>query len=265
VGFPGRLDRVGLRLRPAADRAGEPGVLPAMLETAVAAEAAGYGLVGVPERVDGSGGVPSALATCAALATSTRRVAIATAVLPLSLHHPLRVCEDVASIDGLAEGRFELGVGVGAELGASAGHGLAPTSRLLRFEEALILLREGFGPGPVAFAGEHFAVDGVEVHPKPWREGGPPIWVGSTAPALQRLAARYGCGLALEVGGDPRPYLDACAERGVAGRLALLGPAGPLASALEALPETGPSRLEVWIDADPEAAALPTPPAGVRL
>jgi len=256
--------RVGLRIRPRPERAGEPGVLPAILETAVAAEAAGFDLVAVPERLDGSGGVPSALALCAALATSTRRVAIATAVLPLSLHHPLRVCEDVAVIDGLAEGRFELGVGVGAELEASAGHGLAPASRARRFEEALALLRAGFAAGPLSFAGEHFAVEGVEVHPKPWRPEGPPIWIGGVAPAFQRLAARLGCGLVLEAGGDPAPYLDDCVEHGHAGRLALLGPAEPLAAALDALPETGPSRVEAWIDADPEAGTLPSLPADVR-
>src|SRR5262245_53704178 len=52
---------------------------------------------------------PMALASF--LAARTQRVRIGTAVTVLPLAHPLRIAEEVATVDHLSRGRFDFGVG----------------------------------------------------------------------------------------------------------------------------------------------------------
>jgi alkanesulfonate monooxygenase SsuD/methylene tetrahydromethanopterin reductase-like flavin-dependent oxidoreductase (luciferase family) len=53
----------------------------------------------------------SPLVMDAALATATRRIKIGIAVQVLPLSHPLRLAEDVATVDHLSRGRLEFGIG----------------------------------------------------------------------------------------------------------------------------------------------------------
>src|SRR5437773_9086526 len=53
----------------------------------------------------------SPLVVAAALAACTRRIKIGIAVQVLPLSHPLRLAEDVATVDHLSKGRLEFGVG----------------------------------------------------------------------------------------------------------------------------------------------------------
>ena len=135
-------------------------------------------------------------------------------MLPLPLHQPLRVAEDAASLDALSDGRFELGVGLGADAAVARAFGVegAPRGELL--EEAIGVIRRAWQPGPLDHAGTHFAVDDVEVWPKPVQRPGPPIWIGAgAAPALRR-AARLADGLLLAPGASPDAFLEAWSEAG---------------------------------------------------
>lgn len=204
--------RVGLRVTPAAEgAAARLAELPAL---AAAAEAAGFDLLVVPERISAIGGFPAALPACAAAAGATTRLRVATGLLALPLHHPLRVAEDAATLDALSGGRFELGVGLGAEAELFGGFGLALDERAARFEEALEVVRRGWGEGPLHFAGRHFRCEGVEVHPKPVQPGGPPLWLGARSPEALARAAQLGCGVVLERDTRAAPYLEAWAACG---------------------------------------------------
>jgi alkanesulfonate monooxygenase SsuD/methylene tetrahydromethanopterin reductase-like flavin-dependent oxidoreductase (luciferase family) len=247
--------RVGLRITPtpegAAARLAE---LPAL---AAAAEAGGFDLLVVPERLSAAGGFPAALPACAAAAAATTRLRVATGLLALPLHHPLRVAEDAATLDALSGGRFELGVGLGAEVELFGGFGLDPRERAARFEEALEVVRRGWADGPLHFAGRHFRCDGVDVQPKPVQPGGPPLWLGARGPDALARAAQLGCGVVLERNTHPAPYLEAWAACGNAraeARLAFLveseGDAAHLAYAAGA-------RVDAWLAASGERGELP--------
>ena len=70
--------------------------------------------VSVSERhfVD-DGYTPSVLAFATAIAAKTERVTIATNIIQLPLHNPLRIAEDSLTVDALSGGRFRLGVANG--------------------------------------------------------------------------------------------------------------------------------------------------------
>lgn len=58
-------------------------------------------------------GISSPVAVLAAAAQRTRRIALGTAVIPLGWENPLRLAEDLATVDILAGGRLNPGVSVG--------------------------------------------------------------------------------------------------------------------------------------------------------
>ena len=223
------------------------------------AEALGFDLLVVPERLSASGGFPAALPVCAAAAAVTRRMRIATGLLALPLHHPLRVAEDAATLDALSAGRFELGVGLGAEREAFDGFGLDQRERALRFEEALEVVRRGWAAGPVRFRGRHFRCEEIEVYPKPLQAGGPPLWLGARGPDALERAAQLGCGVVLEPETDPAAYLSTWAGSGPApaeARIAFLLEPEQLehASLRPRIESAGSARVDVWLAAsgDPE-------------
>ena len=49
--------------------------------------------------------------SASAIASRTRRLRVGTAVQVLPLNHPLRIAEEVATVDHISEGRFEFGIG----------------------------------------------------------------------------------------------------------------------------------------------------------
>lgn len=244
--------RVGLRIAPAAAEAAA--CLAAVTALAAGAEAAGFDLLVVPERLSAQGGFPAALPVCAAAAAATTRLRVATGLLALPLHHPLRVAEDAATLDALSGGRFELGVGLGAEVESFGSFGLAVRERAARFEEALEIVRRGWAEGPVRFAGRHFRCGEVEVHPKPVQAGGPPLWLGARGPEALARAAQLGCGAVVEPDTDPAPYLAAWDASGRArseARLAfLLEPRDAALAAFERRAAgAGAARVDVWLAA----------------
>ncbi len=250
--------RLGVRLQLSAAASSEPAALRAFVATAVAAEAAGFDLVAVPERISGAGGAPAALPLCAAIAASTQRIRIATALVPLPLHHPLRLAEDAATLDGLSGGRFELGVGLGADVEELAGFGLDAAERTSLFEESVELLRLAWRGAPFAYEGKHFQFAPLEVFPRPLQAGGPPLWVGAAAASAQRRAARLAAGLVVPAALPCAAYLEECARAGTRGRVALISADAALALPRLAELASASVHADLWLDlsSDSDAATL---------
>jgi len=58
------------------------------------------------------GYLPSILPAAAAIAARANRIRIASGVLLMPFHNPIRLAEDIATVDVISGGRFELGVGI---------------------------------------------------------------------------------------------------------------------------------------------------------
>jgi len=79
----------------------------------------------------------------AALATATRRIRLGFAVAQTSLHHPIRLAEQIALIDNVSQGRLVVGLGRGTAYNIYdyLGYGIDPAEahdRLIEAEEIMI-------------------------------------------------------------------------------------------------------------------------------
>lgn len=136
-----------------------------------------------------------ALTCCTHLAAVTTRCRIGTAVLIMPQRNVLQLAKEAATIDRLAGGRLELGVGVGwsaAEMTA-LGHDFGGRGR--RFEEMIAVLRGCWTGRTEEFHGAALDVPGgLVLMPRPVRPLGPPLLLGGMTPVAIRRAAALGDG-----------------------------------------------------------------------
>jgi alkanesulfonate monooxygenase SsuD/methylene tetrahydromethanopterin reductase-like flavin-dependent oxidoreductase (luciferase family) len=142
---------------------------------------------------------PSLPVTLGAMAAATRRIRVATGLVLLPMHDPLRVAEQIAVADLVSNGRVILGIGNGYRDVEFDGFGLRRKDRGERLTEQLEILTRAFLGERFSFQGKHFRYQDVVLTPKPVQKPFPPIVLGSSpafAPAVRR-AGRFGVGLLL--------------------------------------------------------------------
>jgi hypothetical protein len=86
------------------------------------------------------GYLPSILPVAAAIAARTKRIRIASGVLLMPFHNPVRLAEDIAVVDVISGGRFELGVGVGFKLEEFDSFGVSFSERGSRTNQSLDII-----------------------------------------------------------------------------------------------------------------------------
>jgi alkanesulfonate monooxygenase SsuD/methylene tetrahydromethanopterin reductase-like flavin-dependent oxidoreductase (luciferase family) len=124
----------------------------------------------------------SPLVIAAALAACTRRVKIGIAVQVLPLSHPLRLAEDVATVDHLAKGRLEFGVGGSGLPGHYQGFNIPYSESRDRFLETLEILTKAWTQERFSHQGKYFQFQDVCIMPKPYQKPHPPIRIAATTP-----------------------------------------------------------------------------------
>ncbi len=100
----------------------------------------------------------SPLVVAAALAACTRRIKIGIAVQVLPLGHPLRLAEDVATVDHLSKGRLQFGIGRSGLPGHYQGFNIPYSESRERFLETLRHPEKGLDAGPFLPRGQVFPV-----------------------------------------------------------------------------------------------------------
>ncbi len=172
---------------PPADR------LARVVETAVLAEELGFDSFAVGERHAGDVLSSAPTVILGALAARTSRILLSTGVTVLSLLDPVRVAEDLATVDQLSRGRLEIVIGKGNEALQYPLLGLDIDRQYEYLEENHALLRLLLSEQDVTWEGRHRpSLTGATTLPRPF--AGPfRIWHGSaTSTVAVDLAARHG-------------------------------------------------------------------------
>lgn len=123
--------------------------------------------------------LPSPLLLLSAIAERTRRLRLGIGIILLPLSHPIRVAEEIATLDVISNGRVEFGVGRGVFPSHFAGFGIPQEESRERFLEALQVVRRAWTTERLSFQGKFFTVNDISVVPKPVQQPHPPICVAA--------------------------------------------------------------------------------------
>src|SRR5437762_11265169 len=163
------------------------------VEVAQAAEALGFRSVWLAEHHFSTYGYlsrPVQLATYIAAKTTTLRVGTAVIVVPL--HHPLVIAEEIATLDLLAGGRVDIGLGRGYQHYEFERFGLEPSTSRDRWEEAVDILLLAFQGRPFSYDGKFFKIPETTIIPQALQQPRPPIWITAQSPDSVEAAVRRG-------------------------------------------------------------------------
>ncbi|HEU5197129.1 MAG TPA: LLM class flavin-dependent oxidoreductase [Methylomirabilota bacterium] len=143
---------------------------------------------------DHDGFLPSPLIVATAVAARTTTLRVGTSVILLPLHHPVRIAEDVITLDLVSKGRVVLGVGIGYQADDFRAFSTPFEHRMAIFEESVEIIRLCWAGERFSFKGKHYTLDDVRITPRPYQKSGPPLWFGASVPAAARRAGRMADG-----------------------------------------------------------------------
>src|SRR6266550_248370 len=153
------------------------------------------------------------------VAARTSRIRLGVAVVNLPFVSPTYLAKQAATLDVLAGGRLDLGLGVGWSPVEFAATGAPQERRGARAEEYLKVLHTLWSGGVSEFHGEFYTVPPSRMAPAPVQRPGPPILLGGSAPAALRRAGRMAAGWVSRSGTDlSRIGEDIAVVRGAARR-----------------------------------------------
>src|SRR5499426_558126 len=99
----------------------------------------------------------------------------------LSLHKPLDVAEQIATVDVMSGGKVIFGVALGYRDVEFLAFGTTQKERVRRFEENLEAVRRLWTEDSVDMVASHFTLKGASASPRPVQKPHPPIWIGANA------------------------------------------------------------------------------------
>ena len=202
------------------------------LDCAAWADEIGFDVIGLGEHhIAEDGYNPSPLVLASAMAARTRRIRLRTSVLLAPCYDAVRLAEDVAVLQILSEGRFELGLGFGYRPAELAMYGHRVEDRFELTCRMASFLRD-------ALRGEPFTWEGRPGRISPVPEVPVPILLGGMAPKVVRAAARIADGLLV-------PLFPPKIWAGYRAECLALGKPDP-----GEYPRQGPTFL--WVSEDPE-------------
>lgn len=169
----------------------------AMLEMVGWADRVGVESVPLSEHHGDPAGFSSApliLAAAVLARTSRLKVSIQAALVPL--HDPVRLAEQLATIDCLAPGRLSVVLGAGYRQVEFEMAGIERSDRGPLLEECVAVFRSAWSGKPFEWRGRE-----ILATPPPATAGGPEMFVGGKTKAGARRAARMRCKFSPAVAG----------------------------------------------------------------
>ncbi len=166
-----------------------------VVDSAVAAEAAGFLAFGVGEHHFSDYILSAPELLLAAASARTERIRLGTSVTLLANNDPVRQAEQLAMLDALSDGRAEMTFARGVSEETANAFGIADFDELRpRFEEYLRLVLQLFTSDTVTWEGDYRApLHDIRLQPRPVQQPHPPMWIGGGI-------SRTSSGLAADLG-----------------------------------------------------------------
>jgi alkanesulfonate monooxygenase SsuD/methylene tetrahydromethanopterin reductase-like flavin-dependent oxidoreductase (luciferase family) len=164
------------------------------LEQAVYAESLGFESVWPVEQhfISDLSILSAPLLFLAAVAERTTKLRLGIAIILLPLSHPVRVAEEVATLDVLSSGRVEFGIGRGAIPSHFTGFGISQAESRDRFVEGLEIVLAAWKNERLSYQGQFFQIDNLMVVPKPVQQPHPPVRVACNSVDTFEMVGRLG-------------------------------------------------------------------------
>lgn len=129
----------------------------------------------------------SPLILASAILARTTRLRVGFSVLLAALHHPVRLAEEIATLDVLSDGRIDLGISRGNNPRYLNVYGVNPKGTADHFTDMLTFLPRAWAFGTLPFGDASYSVE-----PKPIQTPHPPIYVGTNTNDTATWATQNG-------------------------------------------------------------------------
>jgi alkanesulfonate monooxygenase SsuD/methylene tetrahydromethanopterin reductase-like flavin-dependent oxidoreductase (luciferase family) len=126
--------------------------------------------------------VSAPLVVASAIAARTRRLKIGIAVQVLPLCHPLRLAEEVATLDHISQGRLIFGVGRSGFPRTYEAYGVSYAESRERFAEVFEILKRAWSDERFSFEGSFYQFRNITLVPRPLQKPYPPLRIAATSP-----------------------------------------------------------------------------------
>jgi len=123
----------------------------------------------------------SPIVVASSIATRTKRLRVGMAVYVLPLSNPLRVAEEVATVDHISEGRFEFGIGRSGFARSYDVFSIPYAESQERFAESLKIILQAWEGKEFSYHGKHYNVENATVTPVPYQQPHPPLRIAANS------------------------------------------------------------------------------------
>ena len=117
----------------------------------------------------------------AAAAAATSKIRLGTGITLVAQRDPIWLAKEVASLDVISGGRFDLGIGYGWNVEEMRNHGLDYKKRRGILREHILLMKELWTKDEASFSGKHIQFESSWAWPKPTQKPHPPVIMGGAA------------------------------------------------------------------------------------
>jgi alkanesulfonate monooxygenase SsuD/methylene tetrahydromethanopterin reductase-like flavin-dependent oxidoreductase (luciferase family) len=140
---------------------------------------------------------PAPTAWIGAASQRTKRMRLGVLAYTLPLHSPVRLAEEVAVLDQLTCGRFEVGVGLGHRAQELVANGVDPANRIPIFQERLAVMEALWTGAQVTLESDYTTAKEIGINPLPVQEPHPPLWYAGVDQGAAIWAGNHGMSLAV--------------------------------------------------------------------
>ncbi|WP_311269575.1 LLM class flavin-dependent oxidoreductase [Sphingobium sp. WCS2017Hpa-17] len=166
-----------------------------MIEQCLLAEAQGFDTVWAVEHTAltqyAHMSAPETFLSFIAGATTRLHVGHGVVCLPPAMNHPIKVAQRIATLDIMSQGRLHFGIGKGGTQQEAGAYGYDLATLQPQIDEMMYLIPKIMVQDEIEHSGEFVQIPRRPIHPKPYQDPHPPMYMACTSePTLIRAGER---------------------------------------------------------------------------